>query len=92
MVQHMSADVSGKQQKYSRIGAQEYWFPLSRTSFQFTTSRTPVKSISGPKLTEKDLVCDVLAGERGPSCNKMAQIPNKKVFYVRFVKHARRGT
>ena len=28
----------------------------------------------------------MLAGERGPSCNKMAQIPNKKVFYVLFVK------
>jgi len=31
----------------------------------------------GPQI-EKGLVCDVLAGECGPSCNKMAQIPNKK--------------
>ena len=40
---------------------------------------------SGPQI-EKDLICDVLAGERGSSCNKMAHIPRKKVFYVRFVK------
>ena len=28
----------------------------------------------------------MLAGERGPSCEKMAHIPNRKVFYVRFIK------
>lgn len=35
---------------------------------------------------EKNLICDVLAGERGPSCEKMAHIPNWKVFYTRFIK------
>ena len=28
----------------------------------------------------------MLVGKRVPSCNKMTQIPNKKVFYARFVK------
>ena len=32
-----------------------------------------------------DLVCDVLAGEQGPSCRTIGQIPDQKVFHVRFV-------
>ena len=36
------------------------------------------RSILSPPTRKKPL--------RRPSCNKMAQIPNKKVFYVRFVK------
>lgn len=35
---------------------------------------------------EKDLIGDVLAGERRPSYEKMTHIPNRKVFYVRFIK------
>lgn len=35
---------------------------------------------------EKDLIGVVLAGERRPSCEKMTHIPNRKVFYVRFIK------
>ena len=87
VVQRMSGDVSGKQQKYSRIGAQEY-VPLEQDELSIHSIhniKEACQKYFGPQI-EKDLVCDVLAGERGPSCNKMAQIPNKKVFYVRFVK------
>ena len=38
------------------------------------------------KRIESDMVCNILAGERGPSCSKMSQIPDQKVFYVRFIK------
>ena len=31
------------------------------------------------------LVCDILAGEQGPSCKTLEQIPDMKVIYVRFV-------
>ena len=84
VVQRMSGDVSGKQQKYSRIGAQEY-VPFEQDELSIHNIKEAGQKYFGPQI-EKDLVCDVLAGERGPSCNKMAQIPNKKVFYVRFVK------
>ncbi|XP_068741324.1 uncharacterized protein [Montipora capricornis] len=84
MVQRMSVDVSGKQQKSSRIGAQEY-VPFEQDERSIRNIKDACQKHFGPQI-EKDLVCDVLAGERGPSCNKMAQIPNKKVFYVRFVK------
>ena len=37
------------------------------------------------------LVCDILAGEEGPSCKTLEQIADMKVIYVRFVtgKHPR---
>ena len=72
------------QQKYSRIGAQEY-VPFEQDELSIRNIKDACQKHFGPQI-EKDLVCDVLAGERGPSCNKMAQIPNKKVFFVRFVK------
>ena len=84
VVQRMSGDVSGKQQKYSRIGAQEY-VPFEQDELSIRNIKDACQKHFWPQI-EKDLVCDVLAGERGPSCNKMAQIPNKKVFYVLFVK------
>ena len=31
------------------------------------------------------MVCDILVGERGLSCKKVSQIPDLKVFYVRFI-------
>ena len=32
-----------------------------------------------------DVVCDILAGEQGPSCKSHNQIPDLKVIYVRFM-------
>ncbi|CAH3120775.1 unnamed protein product, partial [Porites lobata] len=80
IVQRMSSDVSGKQQKYTRIGPQEY---LSIANIK-DACMTSMKYFR-PQI-EKDLICDVLAGECGPSCEKMAHIPNRKVFYVPFIK------
>ena len=33
----------------------------------------------------KNVCCDVLAGEQGPSCKSMNQIPNSKLIHVRFI-------
>ena len=84
VMQHMSGEVSGKQQKYSCIGAQEY-APFEQDELSIRNIKDACQKHFGPQI-EKDLVCDVLAGECGPSCNKMSQIPNKKVFYLLFVK------
>ena len=75
VVQRMSGDVSGKHQQYSRIGAQEY-VPFEQDELSIRNIKDACQRHFGPQI-EKDLVCDVLAGERGPSCNNMAQIPNK---------------
>ena len=61
------------------------YVPFEQDELSIRNIKDACQKHFGPQI-EKDLVCDVLAGERGPSCNKMAQIPNKKVFYVRFVK------
>ena len=44
VVQRMGADVSGKQQKYTRIGPQEY---VSFEHEEMRTSKTPARSTSG---------------------------------------------
>ena len=31
------------------------------------------------------MACDIFVGERGLSCKKISQIPDLKVFYVRFI-------
>ncbi len=32
-----------------------------------------------------EMVCDVVAGEQGPSCSSIKQIPDLKVIHVRFI-------
>ena len=84
ILQRMSSDVSGKQQKYTRIGPQEY-VPFGHEELSIANIKDACMKYFRPQM-QKDLICDVLAGERGPSCEKMAHIPNRKVFYVRFIK------
>ena len=31
------------------------------------------------------MLCEVLAGEQGPSCSSVKQLPNLKVIHVRFI-------
>ena len=85
IVQRMSSEVTGKQQKYTRIG------PRELVSFEFNdiTFDNIVESCQKYFAAQMDkdiIVCDILCGECGPSCKKMCQIPDHKVFYVRFTK------
>ncbi|KAK3754933.1 hypothetical protein QZH41_019354 [Actinostola sp. cb2023] len=84
VVQRMTSEVTGKQQKYSRIGPREFVpFEFDELSFENVVDACQ-KYFAGQ--VEKDMLCDILAGERGPSCKKISQIPDLKVFYVRFIK------
>ena len=76
VVQHMSGDVSGKEQKYSRIGAQEY-VPFEQNQLPIHNIKEACQKYFWPQI-EKDLVCDVLAGEHGSSHNKVAQNSKQK--------------
>ena len=80
----MSADVSGKQQKYTRIGPQEY-MPFEHKEITIANIKNACKKHFSLQI-EKHVICDVLAGEYGPSYEKMAHVPNRKVFYIRFIK------
>ena len=34
------------------------------------------------------MVCDILAGDQGPSCRTVKQIPNVQLIYIRFIPEA----
>lgn len=85
IIQRMTSEVSSKQQKYNRIGAREYVPFEEYEELSIINIKDACQKFFESQI-EKDEICDVLAGERGPSCSKMAQIPDRKVFYVRFVK------
>lgn len=82
-VQRLSSDVSGKAQKYARIGPREF--------VPFTEDELTIENIT--RCYERhfatqvgtSLVCDILAGEQRPSCKTLEQIPDMKVIYVRFI-------
>ena len=78
-VQQLSSTVEGKCQKYSRIG------PL--TMVPITKHPVTLDSIKSDcqKHFWASAACDVLAGERGPSCTFVSQIKNWKVVHIRYV-------
>ena len=80
----MSSEVTGKQQKYTRIGPREF-VPFEFDDITFDNIVESCQKYFAAQI-DKDMICDVLAGERGPSWKKMSQIPDHKVFYVRFIK------
>ena len=84
IVQRMSSEVTGKQQKYTRIGPREF-VPFEFDDITFHNKVESCQKYFAAQI-DKDTVCDILAGERGPSCKKMCQIPDHKVFYVHFIK------
>ena len=85
VVQRLSAEVSGKAQKYTRVGAREfvpYTFPdISLENIKESCIKHFQSSLGGSKFE-----CDILAGEQGPSCKTLSHIPDMKVIHVRFVK------
>ena len=85
IVQRLSATVSGKAQKYSGVGAREF-VPFDQFEELTVDNIKEACEQHFTELKESDnLVCDVLAGEQGPSCRTIGQIPDQKVFHVRFV-------
>ena len=86
IVQRMSSNVSGKAQKYNRIGHREF-VPFEKYDGELTLENImDACQAHFAKRVDKDMVCDVLAGEQGPSCRKIEHIPDLKVIHVRFVK------
>ena len=85
-MQRLSAEVAGKAQKYSRIGA--------RAFVPFKYDEVTVDNIKCACLNHFDvgeMVCDVVAGEQGPSCSSIKQIPDLKVIHIRFIQGSDAG-
>ena len=83
VVQRLSAEVTGKAQNFSRIGPREF------VSFEYNeVTIENLKRACEQHFEAKigrGLVCDILAGEQGPSCKTVEQIPNIKMIHVRFI-------
>ena len=83
-VQRLSAEVAGKAQKYTRIGPREF-VPFDESEeMTIGNIKSTCERHFLPRIG-KNLVCDILAGEQGPSCKSLSQIPDLKVVYVRFI-------
>ena len=80
-VQRLSADVQGKCQKYSRIGALTM-VPFHGQEFSMINIK---KACAAHFKVAKYMECDILAGERGPSYSDVSQIKDWKVLHVRFI-------
>lgn len=82
-IQRLSCSVSGKAQKYSRIGSREFvTFPHEELTLENIKSACCKHFASSIGSV---MVCDVLAGDQGPSCRSVDQIPDTKVIHVRFI-------
>ena len=84
VVQQLECEPSGKAKKYERAGPQEF----VEFNYEEVTIKN-IKSACNKHFNERlppGMVCDILAGERGPSCTKMSHFPNFKVIHIRFVK------
>ena len=79
----MSLEATGKQEKYAKIGPWEF-VPLEFDEITFDYVVDACQKYFAAHI-DKDMFCDILADERGPPCKKMCQIPDHKVFYVRFM-------
>lgn len=74
--------MSGKSQKYSRVGPREFVsFPHEEMTIQHIKSSCEKHFAS---VVGSGLVCGVLAGDQGPSCQSLDQLPDTKVIHVRF--------
>ena len=83
-MQRLSAEISGKAQKYTQVGPREF------VSYQDHDGELTIEGIKDAcekvSKTLEDMSCDILASDQGPSCTSMEHIPDLKVIHVRFVK------
>ncbi|CAB4007254.1 Transient receptor potential cation channel subfamily M member 6, partial [Paramuricea clavata] len=83
VMQRLSATVSGKAQKFSRIGAREF-VPYPLDDLTVRGIKDACLSHFGQRVSGME--CDILAGEQGPSCKTLEQITDlNKVIHIRFV-------
>ena len=81
-VQPLATEATGKLKKYERTGPQEF---VPFLFGEVTIENIILSCNKHFKDRLKGMSCDVLASERGPSCTKIAQLPNLKLIHVRFV-------
>ena len=82
-IQRLSAEVHGKAQKYSRVGPREF---VDFSNLEMTVENIKKACTDHFKSSiGTGMVCDILAGDQGPSCRTVKQIPNLQLIHVRFI-------
>ena len=91
-VQRLSAAVSGKAQKFSRVGPCEF-VPFNRKDDATLESIKQACMVHWSNKIGPGFICDVHAGERGPSCQNIEHVSDLKLVHVRFIQkfHRIRG-
>jgi hypothetical protein len=84
VVQWPSAEVSGKAQKYSRVGAAREFVSFEEFG-ELTIQNIKDSFMKHFGIIDGGMYCDVHAGEQGPPCISLKQIPSYKVIHMRFV-------
>jgi hypothetical protein len=87
VIQRLSSEVSGKAQKCSRVGPREF-VPYEYEEMSLKNIKDACKKHFASTIG-KTMVCDILAGEQGPSCTSLDQIPDLRVVYLRFIEQGR---
>jgi len=82
-VQRLSASVAGKAQKFCRVGPREF-VPYKKTDLTIEGIKEACNEHFKTKFGT-GFFSDVLAGEQGPSCNSISQIPNPNLIHIRFL-------
>lgn len=82
----LSAEVSGKAQKYSCIGRREF-VPYDYKDVTLANIKTACKKHFA-SIIRNDMLCDILPRKQGPSCYSLDQIPDMRVVYIRFIEPA----
>lgn len=83
-IQRLSSEVSGKAQKYARVGPREFVQFDTNEELTINTIKRACEVHFAARIGS-NMECDILAGEQGPSCKTINQIPNLKLIHVRFV-------
>ena len=85
IVQRLSSAVEGKAQKYSRIGPREF-IPYKKSDLTLEGIKDGCLTYFQDKgYINKGMEVDILAGERGPTCNSLHQIPDLKLIHVTII-------
>ena len=80
VVQRLSSTVTGKLQKYTRVGARQF-VPLHTVTIP-NIRHACKEHFYSKKLIGGEMEADILAGEQGPSCQMMKHLKDFKVIFV----------
>jgi hypothetical protein len=83
IIQRLSTEVSGKAQKYSRIGPREF-VPYEYDEVSISNIKEACMKHFASTIGNNQYI-DLLAGEQGPSCTSVDHIPDLRVVHIRFV-------